>query len=215
MHSDILSLRLVVWLLFREPVTGTHNKVNTAKTPFISGYFGVLCVYFIPHLLLCFCFLPFQCSNNPFSWGPLDCFDINIQKDQREIKAQLVAFPFKAVTFRPCLCYRCLLAGLCQATFDGEFDPCQADLCEQMKFFWLCCLCLAGVGSEWAWLCSWCKGNFVSSKGIYLHMGDPVPAHAVVPRLSCAHGCSCAAQEAKQLSLQIDTALLAKTLKEM
>lgn len=161
----------------------------------------MLCVCVLhPSPPLVLLFLPFQCSNNLLSWGPLDCFDINIQKDQRESKAQLVAFPFKAVTFRPCLCYRCLLAGPCQSRFDGEFDPCQAGLCEQMQFFWFCCVfLLAGGSSEWVWLCSWCKGNSVSSEGIC--PWGPCPSHAVVPRLNNVHGCSCAAQKAKQLSL--------------
>lgn len=78
---------------------------------------------------LVFQLLPFQFSNNHFSRDPLDCFDKSIQKDQRESATQLVAFPFRALAFRPCLSYRCLLAGLCQATFDKEFDPCQEDLC--------------------------------------------------------------------------------------
>lgn len=98
-------------------------------------------------------FLPFQFTNNHFTRGPLDCFDKSIQKDQRESKTQLVAFLFKAVAFRPCLCYRCLLAGLCQARFDKEFDPCQADLCkekpsEQMQFFWLCYMYLLGRNKQ-------------------------------------------------------------------
>lgn len=76
-------------------------------------------------------FLCFHFSNNHFSKGPSVCFDKNIQEDQRESETQLVAFPFKEVAFRPCLHYRCLLAGLCQAGWDKEFDPCQADLCKE------------------------------------------------------------------------------------
>lgn len=146
-------------------------------------------------------FLSFQCSKNPFSWGPLDCFDINIQKDQRESKAQLVAFPFKAVTFRPCLCYRCLLAGLCQARFDGGFDLCQADLCDQMQSFWLCCMSLLGRSGQWMGLTLLMVQGQLCQFKRNLHMGDPVPAHVVVSRLNSVHGHSHAAQEPKQLSL--------------
>ena len=88
-------------------------------------------------------FLPFQFRNIHFSRGPLDCFDKSIQKDQRESETRLVAFPFKAVAFRPCLCHGCLLAELCWARFDKEVDSCQADVCQekpskQMQFFCLC-----------------------------------------------------------------------------
>lgn len=211
-HMDMKSLARCIqtfWVLYKQhgwsldsQWQASTNKVNTAKTPFnFWGAWGALCVCVLhPSPPLVFLVLPFQYSNNPFSWGPLDCFAISIQKDQRESEAQLVAFPFKAVTFRPCLCYRCLLAGLCQTRFDGEFDPCQADLCEQMQFFLVVLHVFAW--QEWAVNgpdCAHGARATLSVQKEFAHWG-PCPCSCSSAQAE-QFSCTCAAQEAKQPSL--------------